>query len=212
MSKLIAKSILCYIFSQIIVTSALCEIEPTIEIDFGDLNNNDEYKVYISPSCYHCAKFILGKFLTFVEKNKAKFRIKLILLPITAKDIYIINLILKRATNKTEFFKLLKVFMRELLKIKKLNIGKLKKLAKQLKYKDEDIKQALPNMNRRKEKKLIEYYSVHWKILSQNYPGKEIDLPINTLNERVILNKEIFDGKEGLYELNKKNDNEIPIN
>ena len=48
-------------------------------------------EIYVSPSCLHCAQFLREDLVKFLEKHSADCFVKVMLLPVEAKDFFIMS-------------------------------------------------------------------------------------------------------------------------
>lgn len=133
-----------------------------MEFEFGCTDDNNPIYIYVSPSCLHCAQFVLEDLDKFLQKYGAICRVIVRLVPTAAKDVFLIKLFSKKAKNKDEFCLIMTTYLKRVLaeiksisptKEQKKLYGGSKKDEDMLKFQvvahnfgflDEEIKEAIP--------------------------------------------------------------------
>lgn len=173
------------------------------EITLGDNDSQDITEIYISPSCLHCGKFLNDDLEEFLKTNE-KARITIKLLPISAKDIFIMKIIQNKSKNKDQYLAIFKNYMLRIsatinyITPTKFQINKFRGsktnfemikfqvIASEFGFSDEKIIKAFPEMNQNFEKTLMKRYVKYAKDISKLLKSKELSLPL------IVKNGEIF--------------------
>ena len=160
-------------------------------------------EIYITPSCTHCADFVLGKFTTFVTNNATKCQVKLILLPVAAKDFFIMKIIQASVSNTTDYYRIFFNYIDRAVKsIKHVRPSKkqiemykgsnndpemikFQVIAHEFQFTDEEIINAFPNMNDAYEQALVQHYDETSKRLNKLINSKDLNLPLIIHNGKV---------------------------
>lgn len=183
------------------------DVEAITEVSFGS-KQNDEFPVivYISPSCLHCGKFIVGEFDEFVKRNKDKHLIILRFLPTSAKDIFIMKILQNEAKNANGFFMLFTNYIKRCLatidrvtptkeqeeKFRGSNADpemiKFQVVASEFGFLDQNVIDAIPDVDEPYEKKLIKHYGKFVESISDIVDTKNINLPLIMKGDTVLEN------------------------
>jgi len=209
--------IFCSIFSvssQVVEDLNIVEEQhPITEIHLGNKSLEDSIiYVYISPSCLHCAQFIVEDLEKFLENVKNEKHVIIKFLPASAKDIFIIKLLNNETKSEDLFFLIFKNYIKRILatinKIsptdEQLDLFKgSKKDPEMIKFQvgayefgfsEEKIKKAYPKMKDKFEQSLTKDYSESVEELSHILESKEINLPLIVNKNKIC--KSIYDIKD----------------
>ena len=161
--------------------------------------------VYISPACLHCAQFLAEDLQKFLDKHKSECCVKVMLIPVLAKDFFVMKIIQAKAKNLDDYYGIFSRYMKRAIATidsihptkeqKVLYIGsntdpdmiKYQVIAKEFGFTDEEIINAIPNMNENYELAVVEYYkNILQEILNtlqlDNNKQQEIDVPLIICN------------------------------
>lgn len=164
-------------------------------------DNITTINIYISPTCLHCAKFIVEDLEEFL-KNNDKFHVIINFLPASAKDIFIIKLINKETHDEKLFFSIFKNYIKRILatinsikpsdeqldlfkgsksdpEMIKLQVG-----AYEFGFSEAKVINAYPKMKEEFERAILEDYPKTATYLSDILGIKEIDLPLIVINDK----------------------------
>lgn len=176
------------------------------EIHLGNKDLKNPTYIYISPSCLHCAKFIVEDLEKFLAKNQDNNHIVIKFLPVSAKDIFIIKLINNETQNENLFYRIFKDYIKRILaKINQITptdeqlelfkgskqdpeMIKFQIGASDFGFSQDKILNAYPKMKNSFEKVLMNEYSKIAKQLSQILDSKEINLPLIVKEDKVYKN------------------------
>ena len=132
--------------------------------------------VYISPSCLHCAQFLVEDLKKFLEKHGNECFIKVMLIPVLARDFFIMKIIQAEAKDSDNYKQIFSNYMKRTMATidniypneeqKALYKGsntdpdmiKYQVIAKEFGFTDEKIVHAIPNMDEDYEQAVMEYY------------------------------------------------------
>lgn len=177
--------------------------QPITEIHLGNKALNRYTYIYISPSCLHCARFISDTLEEFIEKNQEKTHIIIKLMPVSAKDIFIMKLINGEAKDEERYFLIFKNYIKRMLATingispteEQIDTFKgSKEDAEMIKFQvgaydfgfsENKIKNAYPNMKEGFEKMLTKDYAENVSELSHILGSKSIDLPLIVMDNNV---------------------------
>lgn len=161
--------------------------------------------VYISPSCLHCAQFLAEDLQKFVDKHGSECFIKVILTPVSAKDFFVMKIIQAKTKNLDDYRRIFSDYMKRAIATidrirptdeqKALYIGsntdpdmiKYQVIAKEFGFTDEEIVNAIPNMDGTYESKVLEEYGNTMQEISNTLQldrskQQEIDVPLIICN------------------------------
>lgn len=169
--------------------------KPITEIHLGRKSLENSIYIYVSPSCLHCAQFIVEDLEKFLENNKNNHVI-IKFLPASAKDVFIIKLINNETKSEDLFFLIFKNYIKRILAtINKISpteeqqdlfkgskkdpeMIKFQVSAYEFGFSEEKIQKAYPKMQDKFEQSLTQDYSETVKELSNILQSKEINLPL----------------------------------
>lgn len=173
------------------------------EIYLGNKTSKNKIKIYISPSCLHCGKFLVEDVDEFLKKNNEKVKIIVKLLPASAKDIFIMKLIQNESKDENGYFAILKNYiMRVLATINYITPSesqismfkgsktdpemiKFQVEASEFGFSDEKIIKAFPDMDQLFEKTIMKRYAKSVKFISKILDSKELNLPLIVKEKKV---------------------------
>lgn len=179
-------------------------------------------EIYISPSCIHCAQFLSENLEEFVQKHNNECLIKVILLPVEAKDFFIMKLIQAESKNTCDYYRIFSNYMKRVVACigniknpteeqKQLykgyntnsNMIKYQLIAKDFGFSDEKIISAIPNMDEDYELAIVEYYKstvqeIFEKLQLDTKNNVELDVPLIIYNGKMYktINKAFAKQKE----------------
>ena len=173
---------------------------PVLAITYFEFGTHGKplIEVYITPSCLHCAQFLVEDLKKFLDKHKQECQVKLVLLPYKAKDFFIMKIIQASVTNETEYYRVFYNYItRALFTLDKIKPSKeqiemykgsntdpemikFQVLAHDFQFTDEEIINATPNMNEFYERGLVQHYDEISTKLEKITNKKSLDLPLIT--------------------------------
>ena len=182
-------------------------------------------EIYVSPSCLHCAQFLLEDLVKFLEKHSADCFVKVMLLPVEAKDFFIMKLIQSESKDTNGYYMIFSNYMKRALATidntipseaqKELYKGsnfyeemiKFQVIANNFGFSDEKIIKAIPDMDADYELALVEYYKrtvkeIFEKLKLNTKQSPELEVPLIIYNGKIYKKLD-----ETLKECNKKNAN-----
>lgn len=179
--------------------------KPITEIHLGRKSLENPIYIYVSPSCLHCAQFIVEDLEKFLENNKNNHVI-IKFLPASAKDVFIIKLINNETKSEDLFFLIFKNYIKRILTtINKISpteeqqdlfkgskkdpeMIKFQVGAYEFGFSEEKIQKAYPKMQDKFEQSLAQDYSETVKELSNILQSKEINLPLIINKNKIYKN------------------------
>ena len=202
---LFSLSLLSPSFSDTVEVTEGADIDVITEVSFGTEEDDDfPVIVYISPSCIHCGKFVVGDFKSFVKQHKHAHRIILRFLPTSAKDIFIMKIIQNEVKDADGFFIVFENYIKRCLatinhtnptkeqeeKFKGSKVDpdmiKFQVIASDFGFSDKKIINAIPDVDEQYEIKLIKSYGEFVESISDTVDTKNIDLPLIMKGDKVL--------------------------
>ena len=161
-------------------------------------HNNDENRIdiYVAPTCLHCGKFITEDLQNFLDKNSNNCCIRIRLLPVSAKDLFVMKLIQREARDMNGYYMIYLNYVKRASATfssikpteaqKSLYKGsttdpemiKFQAIASAFGFSDEKIVMAYPNMDADYEIAVMEWYKTVVEVVKQFSKGKELELPL----------------------------------
>ena len=168
-------------------------------------------EIYISPSCLHCAQFILEDLEKFLTIHRDNCFIKVMLIPVTAKDFFIMKIIQAEARDSNGYYIIFSNYMKRAIATidsiiptkeqKDLYRGsntdpdmiKYQVIASEFKFSDEKIINAIPNMEEDYELAVMEYYKntvkeIFEKLQLDATKNSELEVPLIICNNKICNN------------------------
>ncbi len=162
-------------------------------------------EIYVSPSCLHCAQFLIEDLEKFVKQHKDHCFIKVMLIPVTAKDFFIMKLIQAEAKDTNGYYMIFLNYMKRAIatmdsiipsaeQIQKYqgsntdpDMIKYQIIASDFKFSDEKIINSLPNMDEDYELAIMEYYKkavkeIFEKLKLDTTKNSELEVPLIICN------------------------------
>ncbi|MDR3031471.1 MAG: hypothetical protein LBU35_03760 [Holosporales bacterium] len=173
------------------------------EISFGLEEDLEPIIIYVSPSCLHCATFIVDELEAFIESNKNKHKFILKFLPISAKDVFIMKVIQNEIKDEDGFFLIFKNYAKrclatinnirptarqeELFKGSKNDpeMIKFQVAALEFGFSEKKIVAAIPDMDGDYERKLMDFYGTVVEGISDMLENKDVNLPLIVKNDKI---------------------------
>ncbi len=162
-------------------------------------------EIYVSPSCLHCAHFLIEDLDKFLTKHKEECSVKVMLIPVEAKDFFIMKIIQAEAKDTNGYYMIFSNYMKRALATidsikptdeqKALYKGsnlyeemiKFQVIANNFGFSDDKIINAIPNMNEDYECAIVEYYKrtvkeIFNKLKLDTKSNPEIEVPLIIYN------------------------------
>lgn len=159
-------------------------------------NDRDRIDIYVAPTCLHCGSFITEELQRFLGINAQKCFIRIRLLPVSAKDLFIMKLIQSEARDMNGYYMIFINYVKRACATinsikpteaqKALYKGsttdsemiKFQAIASAFGFSDEKIVAAYPNMDADYEIAVIEWYKTVVEVVKQFSHSKELELPL----------------------------------
>lgn len=161
--------------------------------------------IYISPSCLHCAHFVINDLDKFLEKHKNECFVRVMLIPFIARDFFIMKIMQAEARDSSGYRMIFSNYMKRAIATidnihptneqKALYKGsntdpdmiKYQVIAKEFGFTDEKIVKAIPNMDEEYEQAVMEYYKNTLNTISDilkqdKSKPREIEVPLIICN------------------------------
>ena len=169
-------------------------------------NDIERIDIYVAPSCLHCGKFLVKDLQDFLDKNSQNCFIRIRLLPVSAKDLFVMKIIQSEARDINGYYMIyLNYIRRTIATIKDIKpteqqqksykgsdtdpeMIKYQTVASAFGFSDEKIAAAYPNMDGYYEKAVMDWYRNIVKILEPFCPNKNLDLPLIIQNGKSYKN------------------------
>ncbi|MDR3224299.1 MAG: hypothetical protein LBT03_01790 [Holosporales bacterium] len=177
----------------------------TTEFILGNVNAKKRIVVYISPACLHCAQLLTGDIIPFIKNgsNAETYCIVIKLLPTSAKDVFILNLLSELNVDPEKKFNIYINYMKRVLATLKnivptaeqkrkfkgsesdVEMIKYQVIAAKFGFADIQICGAFPDMDAEREKKVMADYRRIITELAEFLEKREVDLPIIVADGKV---------------------------
>ena len=164
-------------------------------------------EIYVSPSCLHCAQFLIEDLEKFVKQHKDHCFIKVMLIPVTAKDFFIMKLIQAEAKDTNGYYMIFLNYMKraiatmdsiipskeQIAKYQGSNTDpdmiKYQVIASDFKFSDEKIINSIPNTDEDYELAVMEYYKktvkeIFEKLKLDTTKNSELEVPLIICNNK----------------------------
>lgn len=179
------------------------KVHAILELTLGNPQYNiDETRIdiYVAPTCLHCCKLIVEELQSFLNQNSSKCFIRIILLPTSAKDLFVMKLIQSEAKDVNGYYMIYTNYVKrayatinsikpteEQKRIYKGSVSdpemiKFQAIASAFGFSDEKIVMAYPNMDDDYEVAVMNWYKNVVETIRKFCPSKELDLPLIVQN------------------------------
>ena len=163
-------------------------------------NDKDRIDIYVAPTCLHCGKFISEELQKFLNQNSNKCFVRIRLLPVSAKDLFVMKLIQSEARDMNGYYMIYTNYVKRAYATvnsikpteeqKNLYKGsttdsemiKFQVIASQFGFSDEKIVSAFPNMDEDYEIAVMNWYKSVVETVKKFCPDKDLKLPLIVKN------------------------------
>lgn len=184
-------------------------VHAILDLTLGNnVHNNDVERIdiYVAPSCLHCGTFLVNDLQDFLDKHSQNCFIRIRLLPVSAKDLFVMKIIQSEAKDMNGYYMIyLNYVRRTLATIKTIKpteqqqalykgsttdpeMIKYQAIASAFGFSNEKIVAAIPDMDAYYEKAVMDWYRSVVKILEPFCPNKNLDLPLIIQNGKSYKN------------------------
>lgn len=174
-------------------------VHAILDLTLGnEIYNNDAQRIdiYVAPSCLHCGSFLVKDLQDFLDKNSRNCFIRIRLLPVSAKDLFVMKIIQSEAKDANGYYMIYLNYVRRAIATvknikpteeqQKLYKGsatdpemiKYQAVASAFGFSDEKIVSAYPDMDAYYEKAVMDWYKNIVETLKPFCPNKNLDLPL----------------------------------